>query len=135
MRMARQPKSLRRSLRGFTLIEVLVTMSLMAVVLPVAMRGISIALNSAGAARHRVEAATLGQAKLNEIVALANIQQDYSQLGGSGDFGEAYQSYTWQMVTSDDANLGVTNVTMTVSWIERGGRASLDLSTMVPLLQ
>jgi prepilin-type N-terminal cleavage/methylation domain-containing protein len=117
--------------RGFTLVEVLVTMALMAAILPVAMRGISIAITTAAASRHRVEAATLGQAKLTEIVALSTIQLDSSQLGSSGDFGEAYPTYTWSSRIVDDPTVGVTHVTLTVNWLERGTQQALDLSTMV----
>lgn len=116
---------------GFTLIEVLVTMALMAAILPVAMRGISIAISAGSSARHRVEAATLGQAKLAELVSTATIEFDTSQLGSSGDFGEAYPGYSWSSRVVDDVNLGVSNVTFTVSWLERGSTRTLDISTMV----
>ena len=52
---------------GFTLIEVLATMLLLGIVLPVAMRGVSVALSAAGTARHLSEAAVLAEAKLNEL--------------------------------------------------------------------
>lgn len=129
----RSPFSSRRSAsqRGFTLVEVLVTMALMAAVLPVAMRGIQIAISTASTSRHRVEAATLGQAKLTEIVAMSTIQLDSTELGSSGDFGEAYPGYTWESRTVDDPTVTITHVTMTVHWSERGAQQSLDLSTMI----
>lgn len=130
---SRRSSSRSRSRAGFTLIEVLVTMALMAAILPVAMRGISIAISTGSSARHRVEAATLGQAKLNELISLATVNLDTSQLGSSGDFGEAYPGYSWTSRMVDDVNLGVSNVTLTVTWLERGTSRTLDLSSMVQI--
>src|SRR4051794_38319604 len=60
----------RRAMRaGFTLIEVLATLVLLGIILPAAMRGVSIGLAMASHARHVTEAAQLAEAKLNELVA------------------------------------------------------------------
>ena len=120
--------------RGFTLVEVLVTMALMAAILPVAMRGISVAITTASTARHKAEAATLAQSKMNELTATYLIMQDTSVIGSGGDFGEAWPNYTWTSVASDDTQLGVTQVTLTVSWMERGGQRTYELSTMLQYL-
>ena len=55
--------------RGFTLIEVLATMVLLALVLPAVMRGATVALSAAASAKHRTEAATFAEAKAEDIAA------------------------------------------------------------------
>src|SRR4051794_29563395 len=55
--------------RGFTLVEVLATIALIAIVLPVAMYGIQLCLQTSSAAKRQAEAATLAEGKLQELVA------------------------------------------------------------------
>src|SRR4051812_32907857 len=55
--------------RGFTLVEVLATVAFIAIVLPVAMQGISLSVRTAGNARKQAEAAILAQSKLDETLA------------------------------------------------------------------
>lgn len=123
-------RTIRSRAAGFTLIEVLVTLGMMAIVLPAAMRGVSIATASASYARHAAEAATLGQSKLNEIVSNLEILQT-NDAGSSGDFGQTWPGYTWTYQDSYDADLTVTTITLIVNWQERGQDRSIELSTMV----
>jgi general secretion pathway protein I len=78
--------------RGFTLIEVLATMMLMAIVLPVIMRGISMATRAASSAKRRTEAAALAEAKLGELISTGQWQNGSL----SGDFGADWPGYRWQ---------------------------------------
>ena len=114
----------RKNPSGFTLIEVLVTLLLMGIVLPVAMRGISVASHAADVARHTSEASSLGEAKLNELVA------EGISTATSGDFGTDWPAYSWTIQTTA-RDYGVTEVVMTVSWPDRAGQRSLNISTMI----
>jgi prepilin-type N-terminal cleavage/methylation domain-containing protein len=113
--------------RGFTLIEVLATLVLLGIVLPVAMRGLSVALAAAGTARHTSEAAVLAEAKLNELAAAAATGGAAS---GSGDFGDEAHGYRWTATTAA-ADLNLTELSVTVSWLERGAERSLVVTTLV----
>ena len=55
--------------RGFTLVEALAALVLVAIVLPVAMRGVSLALTMASETTRRTEAMVLAEAKLAELLA------------------------------------------------------------------
>ena len=78
--------------RGFTLVEVLVTLLLLGIVLPTIMRGVALASTVASDAHRRTEAAGLAQAKLAEIVA-----DDLWESGNlSGDFSPDFPQYRWQ---------------------------------------
>src|SRR5260370_36095537 len=74
---------------GFTLVEVLAALMLLAIVLPVAMRGISMATALASSAKHRDEAAVLAKSKLDELVATHAWQSQ--ALSGNFDFRPEYR--------------------------------------------
>jgi prepilin-type N-terminal cleavage/methylation domain-containing protein len=117
----------RRTRRGgFTLIEVLVALVLMGIVLPITMRGATVAMRAASTARHQAEAATLGDAKLTEMVA----QGDWQSGNTQGDFSPDYPDYRWQLL-SQQRDLDVTELMMTVTWKDRGQDRSINVSTLV----
>src|SRR5438045_1644546 len=121
-----QPGSAAMKRRGFTLIEVLATMVLLAIVLPVAMRGVSVSLAAAENAQHRAEAASLGEAKLNSMIATG----EWSNTAPSGDFGGDWPGYQWSLQTQQ-RDFNTTEVMLTVTWTERGSQRSLPISTLV----
>ncbi|MGA2500357.1 MAG: type II secretion system protein [Tepidisphaeraceae bacterium] len=110
---------------GFTLPEVLATMVLMGIVLPVVMSGMSAALAASSRARSTAQAATLGETKLSELIATSQ----WSSASGGGDFGPDWPGYRWecQTVTRD---YGATEIVLKVTWQERGTDRSLLVSTM-----
>lgn len=116
--------------RGFTLIEVLVTLALMGIVFPVALRGVAVAVSNARFARNQAEAATLGQSKLNEIVAMMQIEQT-NTLGNSGDFGQQWPAYTWTYEETYNQDLAVIEATLVVHWSEPSGSRTLRIPTMI----
>ncbi len=115
-----------RSCSGFTLVEVLAALVLMAIVIPVAMRGATLAMRSGSLARHQAEAATLGEAKLSEMVS----QGDWASAGSQGDFGSDFPIYRWTL-QSTQRDFDITELTLTINWPERGEDRSLNVSTLV----
>ena len=120
LRTARQRRS-----RGFTLPEVLATMVLMGIVLPVVMSGISGALGAASRAKNTAQAATLGETKLSELIATAQ----WSSASGGGDFGQDWPGYRWECQTAT-RDYGATEIILKVTWTERGADRFLVMSTM-----
>jgi prepilin-type N-terminal cleavage/methylation domain-containing protein len=125
--------------RGFTLIEVLVAIILMLVVLPAAMRGVTIAARAGALAKHRTEASALATSKLQEILAT---QQWESGGTLSGDFiQEGYADYTWKAQLSPWNQAGFSaqdiqpqtlqQLDLEVSWKSGSGTNSLVVSTLV----
>src|SRR2546423_9326344 len=88
-------KRRRHNLKGFTLIEVLATMVLMAIVLPVTMQALSVSLGAASSARHTTEASGLAQAKLNELISTGQWNST-----SNGDFGTDHPGYRWEIGSS-----------------------------------
>lgn len=111
--------------RGFTLIEVLATLVLLAIVLPVAMRGLSVALASASHAKRTAEAASLAEMKLNELltstVAVTNNM--------SGDFSPDHPDYRWTFQYAE-REYSTYEVLLQVTWNERGQERTYNLGTI-----
>lgn len=112
--------------RAFTLVEVLATLVLLGIVVPVAMRGVSLALAAATTARRTAEAATLAESKLNELIADGSWQTS----GTTGSFAPDHPEYTWTCENvSRDYNMN--EVRLQVKWVQRGAERTLDVSTLV----
>lgn len=110
--------------RGFTLIEALATMALMAIILPVVARGLSLAQQAASVAKHTSEASGLAQAKLNELTtsALAGGNQ-------SGEFGGNHPGFRWASVSAQ-REYGLLQVDLSVTWMERVSDRTITISTL-----
>ena len=82
---------------GFTLLEVLIAMAIMAIVLVSVYRLQSQTLNMAAASRFYTQAPMLAQNRLSQLEA------NPSELiaGDSGDFGEQFPGYSWRVSTEE----------------------------------
>lgn len=131
------------SRRAFTLIEVLATIALLGIILPVAMQGVSVATGIASTARHRSEAGALAQAKLAELV----VTQQWENGGAlGGDFGSDWPDYRWEAQVVDWVAATAVNtysstssdnpprqLDVRVTWRGRTGDQFVQLSTLVYL--
>lgn len=116
-----------RKRRGFTLIEVLAAMALIAVILPLAMQGISLATSLGGHASQRSEAAMLAKLKLDELTSTA----DWRSAALSGDFGVDWPDYRWAAALTDFDGTAVRCLEVQVFWSGRRGEQSLVMTTLV----
>lgn len=116
-----------RGRHGFTLVEVLAAAVVMAIIMPVAMHGISVAATVAAVARHKAEAAVLAQSKLAEL----QVTRDWQTGNLSGGFGEDHPEYRWSadMAAWDTSSLQQLNVH--VVWTSGGREQSVTLTTLV----
>jgi prepilin-type N-terminal cleavage/methylation domain-containing protein len=116
--------------RGFTLIEVLATLMLLALVLPALMQGLTLAGSLADQTRHRTDAAGLAESKLNEILS----DNTWQQGNLSGDFGTDWPQYRWEETTTawpqDTTGQGLQEIDVTVLWTSLGREHSVTVSSM-----
>jgi len=119
------PREARR--RGFTLIEILATLLLVAIILPVAMSGISLALNVADESKRRTEAAALAQSKLAEIVAY----NEWTTASLGGDFSPDRPQYRWAAQATAWEGTQLQQLDVQVLWRSRGQDHHVTLSTLV----
>jgi prepilin-type N-terminal cleavage/methylation domain-containing protein len=111
---------------GFTLVEVLVTIALAATILPVAMKGISLATNLASQAKRQAEAATLAEMKLAEVVATSSWQTGEVE----GDFSPEWPDYRWSVELSDWQDPAMQEITVNVTWTQRGTQREVSVTTL-----
>jgi general secretion pathway protein I len=84
-------QDLRGDYRGFTLLEIMVAVSLLAIVLTAVYRLHSQTISMNAAARFYSMAPFLAQTRLAQIES----NPDEIGLGGSGDFGQDFPGYAW----------------------------------------
>lgn len=126
--MTRAARRFKRS-AAFTLVEVLATLVLAAIILPVAMRGISMATAAAGETKRRSEAAALADAKLAELV----VTGDWQGSEMSGEFLDDRSGYRWSAEVSDWEDPTVRQLAVSVEWSARGSRREVTVVTLVPI--
>ena len=87
----------RQTAPGFTLLEVMVAMAIMAIVLVSVYRMHSQTLTMNTAARFYTQAPMLAQGKLAQLEAASSGEI----AGDSGDFGDKFPGYTWNITTDE----------------------------------
>ena len=80
--------------KGFTLVEMLATILIIALVLPSAMRGIALVTRMASLSNRRIVAAAFAEAKISELIASGEWEH-----GGlsRGNFGNDAPDYVWDI--------------------------------------
>lgn len=87
----------KRRPRGFTLLEVMIAMAILAIALVTVYQSQSQSLSLAGDARFLTTASLLAQARMAELEAVGPGQL----AAASGDFGEDFPDYVWQVEVAD----------------------------------
>ncbi len=112
---------------GLTLLELLIVLVMIAAILPVAMRGITLAMGIGSLSRERGQAAMLAQGKLDELVASGAWQTG----SPAGDFGEDWPGYTWTAQSQDWDGSSVRELDVTVQYTWRDTPRTITMSTLV----
>lgn len=112
---------------GFTFVELLVTVMLIAVIMPVAMRSIGLCTRLAGQSRRQIEAASLAKTKLTELT----VSGEWQNGDQRGDFGTDWPSYEWSATVANWTETSVRQVDVTVSWRSAGHEQQVTLSTLM----
>lgn len=119
-----------RVMQGFTLVELLVTILLIAIVLPTAMRSISLSTRMADHARRQIEAVSLAKNRLSQLVASRDWEKGTL---ARGEFGREYPEYEWSLDITNWEFSPMTQLTVTVYWNPEQSHEnnSVALSTLV----
>ena len=99
---------------GFTLVEVLASLAVVLIALPVAMEAIALSAGTATRARRQLEAANLAASKLAELVA-TNAWQNGNTSGDFSNYGTSFPDYTWTSTVTQyqEATTGATAAPVT----------------------
>lgn len=116
---------------GFTLVEILATVAILAIVMPATMYGLDLATRLAGLTRQRDVAINLAEARLNDLA----VTGDWQNGPLSGTFTSA-PHYSWQAATEawpepNLPNANLTELTVTVTWASFGRDRQVALSTLL----
>ncbi|MFH1075701.1 MAG: prepilin-type N-terminal cleavage/methylation domain-containing protein [Pseudomonadota bacterium] len=96
--------------KGFSLLEVMAAMAILSIALVAVFRSQGQAISMANDARLATTASFLAQSKMAEIE-----REGVNSM--SGDFGEAFSDYRWEVKTSDDISLkDLEKVELVVTW-------------------
>ena len=114
---------------GFTLVEILVTLSILAAVLPALLQAFASAARNQGLSDNSTTALYLLKFRMAEIE-----MNGYPDVGEeNGEFGENTR-YRWRSVVEDIDSEDVENirrVQVTVLWIHRNRERSMSMSTYI----
>ena len=106
---------------GFTLLEVMVAIALIAIALTAVLGSQSQSVSLAGEARVSTTAALLAQSKMAQI----ELQNPEDLTADSGDFGEDFPGYTWKLRVSnvmldrpENVSDHLKQVDLTIAWGE-----------------
>ncbi len=94
---------------GFTLAEVLAALAFMAIVIPVAIRGLQIANRAGVVAQRKAMAARVGERLLNEIV----VTQQWNLASQAGNTQVGPYQFRWSMKNEPWTQAGMTGGTTT----------------------
>ena len=112
---------------GFTFIELLATVVLIGLIMPVAMRSIGLCTRVAGQSRKQVEAASLAKMKLTELT----VTGDWQNGNQKGDFGTDWPGYQWQAALTNWTDTSVRQLDLTVSWQLASVQRKVTLTTLI----
>ena len=114
----------------FTMAEVLVALLVTAVVIPLALRALLTVGALGETAARRRQATALADTTLRELVATG----DWSTTAESGDFGDDYPGYTWELASGSwtEGEITLRQLDLTVHGPARVGQTTVTLTTLVP---
>jgi hypothetical protein len=112
--------------QAFTFAEVLAALFFMAIVIPVAMKGLQISNRAGVVAARKSTAIQLGEEKLSELVAT----DLWRSSNPNGNFGNEWRNYSWRLSHEDWAEDTMKVVSIEVEYLVQGQKYYVRLSTL-----
>jgi len=112
---------------GFTFAELLAAMLLMAIVIPVAIRGLTIANRAGVLAERKRTAGQLGDCFLSEMI----VTDAWRDSDREGDFGEEWPGYRWVLEENEWEEDTMGEIQLTVLFEVQGQEHAVCLSTLI----
>jgi prepilin-type N-terminal cleavage/methylation domain-containing protein len=115
--------------RAFTLVEVLASLMLIALVVPVAMEAMSVASRAGELGRRKAAAVRVGERVLGQLLAEGQLASGNS----SGVAQEGPFEYPWAVRVENWPEDALQQATVTVTFSVRGATQEIALATLLPV--
>ncbi|HEY4249467.1 MAG TPA: type II secretion system protein [Lacunisphaera sp.] len=112
--------------RGFTLVEVLASLLLMAIIVPVAMQGMSIASRAGIVSQRKAAAMRVAERVMDEMIATNQLTQNST----SGSQTDGDTTYAWTMTAEPWSADTMTQLTVRVTFTVQGHDYDVAASTL-----
>ena len=127
----RRPRPARRRAlhvsSAFTLVEVLASLLLMAIIIPVAMEGMSVASRAGVLGQRKAAAMRVAERVLNELI----VQGDTQNSTASGNALDGDTNYPWTLRSETWSEDSMTHLTVTVTFTVQGSQYDISASTLL----
>jgi prepilin-type N-terminal cleavage/methylation domain-containing protein len=127
--MKSSPTTRTDGLAGFTLVEVLASLLVMAIIIPVALEGMSIVSRAANLGEHKVAAMRVAERVIDEQLSVVEQGQPIPT-SGSGTETDGNESYPWTMQTAPWPQDAMTEMTVRVTFTLQGHSYEMSLCTL-----
>ena len=128
MKFALRPFPTERSASGgFTLAEVLAALLMMAIIIPVAMEGMSVSSRVGVLGQRKAAAMRVAERMLNELI----VESQAQQASTSGTALEGETAYPWTMKTQSWSEDAMVELIVTVTFTVQGNDYDVSASTLI----
>jgi type II secretory pathway pseudopilin PulG len=121
--MCRRPAS-----SAFTLAEVLAALLMMAIIIPVAMEGMSVASRVGVLGQRKATAMRVAERVINELI----VENQTQQNSASGTASDGDVNYPWTMKSQTWPEDAMIEMTVTVTFSVQGNEYDISASTLIP---
>ena len=120
-----------RTKRGFTLIEIMLTVAILSFGLVIILQSFATALDGLKRTRGVSVASSLLEEKMEELTEKAKEEEGMVEGPLSGEFDQEYKGYKWNVSVNPGADADLNELELTVSWTDGETPRSLSAVTYV----
>lgn len=113
--------------RAFTFVEILAAMLFLGILMPVVIGALQVSNRAAVLSERSAIAAQLAENELAEL----QLDDAWTSASSSGDFGEDYPDYRWELTKADWESGTMTQLQLAVIFKVQGQDHDVRLSTLV----
>ena len=118
---------MKRREQGFTFVEILAALLFLGIVMPVVIGALQVSNRAAVLSERSAVAVQLAENQLAEL----QIGDAWSSAASTGEFGEEWPGYRWELTKADWENGAMTELQLAVFFTVQGREQDVRLSTLV----
>jgi type II secretory pathway pseudopilin PulG len=118
---------MKRREQGFTFVEILAALLFLGIVMPVVIGALQVSNRAAVLSERSAMAVQLAENQLAEL----QLGDAWSSSASTGEFGEDWPGYRWELTKADWENGAMTELQLAVFFTVQGREQDVRLSTLV----